>query len=59
MFSWAQENVATVIVACVLGVTIVILSLLGTWGYIMYRNDQAKLALENEEVEAGRIAIGE
>lgn len=59
MVSWAQENVATVIVACVLGVLCVILTLLGVYGYLRYRNDQAKLAMENEEVEAGRLAIGE
>lgn len=57
-FSWFEENPATTIAATAFGMTIVLFGLLAVYCYLKYRNDQAKLALENAEVETGRIAIG-
>lgn len=45
--------------ACILGLTLVMFGLLATYCYLKFRAKKAKLALQNEEVEAGRVAIGE
>lgn len=57
--SWVNNNPTTIIFACVLGISGLILGVLGLWCYLRLRDHKQKLVMENFEVEAGRMAIGE